>query len=191
MLKSAAEGEVPLWVLLPTLNTLITVSHSWHPASQDSWSEPRFYTPGCYIKNRYNHLTSLSWLFPPYLGKVSVRDAYLGGCSQPHTDSHSCIAWKVKGSFFPVLQWGWSGNKMCVYEGTCTFRHLHKAIVIGWITVLDWGTYPPRPASGAQISCSNLALNSLSQVWGFESPACNVLLSLRWVLLWFKPNLTV
>lgn len=41
------EGEVLQWVLLPTLNNLKTVSHSWHPASQDSWSEPRFYTQGC------------------------------------------------------------------------------------------------------------------------------------------------
>lgn len=35
--------------------------------------------------------------------------------------------WKVKDSFVPVLQWCWSGSRICVYEGTCTFRHLHRA----------------------------------------------------------------
>lgn len=95
--------------------------------------------------------------------------------------------WKVKDSFVPVLQWCWSGSKIRVYEGTCTFRHLHRAQEPTAQGNSYWVNHNSglRPASGAQISCSNLALNSLCQVWGFESLACKVLLSLCWVLLWF------
>lgn len=174
MLKSAAEGEILLWVLLPTLNTFTTVSHSWHPASQDSWSEPRLHTPGCYIKNRYNHLISISWLFPPYLGKVSVRDVYLGRCSQPHTDSHSpAVAGRSKAVLFLYYNEAEVGAR-CAYEGTCTLRHLHRAQV----STAQGNSYWVNGRSGLRhlstqtcFWCPDLALNSLSQVWGFESPA--------------------
>lgn len=178
MLKSEAEGEALQWVLLPTLNNPITVSHSWYPASQDSWSEPRFYTQGWYIKNRYNHLVSVSWSFPPCLEKVSVRAVYLGGGSQPHTGSHSpAVPGRAEAVLFLYYDEAEVGAtsmaiKAPALSDICTEPKylLHKTIVIRWITVLDFSSYPPSPASGAQISCSHLAPNSLSQVWEFESP---------------------
>lgn len=145
-------------------------------AIQGPRSEPKLSALGHYITDGTWEWGGCIYLFPSYLNNVSARDVDPQGFSALHCLPDSCSSWR---SMAPGS--GWGRSKMCCWEGT----HTNGVQIPAGQDNSYWMNHNSGLQQSSTCTCLQypnelfkFSLKFLSKVWKFQSPVCNVLLTL-------------